>query len=132
MKHHDQVFLGFRLKKELFLAEHYKDLLDDLLDPGATLPPGVSGHEEPSPEELQTAFEGISREVRRLVETVNDAVTNAQESDDAATRKSDIETARATIAELQRMTDRHPSVQLERLDQVMLLIEQIDRERDVE
>ena len=132
MKQHDQVFLGFQLKKELFLAEHYKDLLDDLLDPGATLPPGVSGHEEPSPEELQTAFEGISREVRRLVETVNDAVTNAQESDDATTRKGEIETARATIAELQLLTDRHPSVQLERLEEVMALIEKIDRDRDVE
>ena len=65
MKHHDQVFLGFQLKKELFLAEHYKDLLDDLLDPGATLPPGVSGHEERSPDELQTGFEAISR--NRLV-----------------------------------------------------------------
>jgi hypothetical protein len=128
MKHHDQIFLGFQLKKELFLAEHYKDLLDDLLDPGATLPPGVSGHEEPSPEELQTAFDGISREVRRLVEAVNDSVKNAQESDDANTRKSEIETARTTIAELQLLTDRHPSVQLERLEEVMLLIEKIDQE----
>jgi hypothetical protein len=128
MKNHDQVFLGFQLKKELFLAEQYKDLLDDLLDPGATLPPGVSGREEPSPEELQTAFDGISREVRRLVEGVNDSVKNALESDDVDTRKGDIETARATIAELQRMTDRHPSVQLERLDQVMQLIDEIEHQ----
>jgi hypothetical protein len=128
MKHHDQVVLGFQLKKELFLAEQYKDLLDDLLDPGATLPPGVSGHEEPSPEELQTAFDGISREVRRLVEVVNDSAKNAQASDDVNTRKSEIETARTTIAELQRLTDRHPSVQLKRLEEVMLLIEKIDQE----
>ena len=128
MKHHDQIFLGFELKKELFLAEQYKDLVDDLLDPGATLPPGVSGYEEPSPDEIQSAFEAISREVRRLVEAVNDSVTTAQESDDVNTRKSEIETARATIAQLQHMTDRHPSVQLERLEEVMLLIEKMTRE----
>jgi hypothetical protein len=128
MKHHDQVFLGFQLKKELFLAEQYKDLLDDLLDPGATLPPGVSGYEEPCPEDLQTGFEATSREVGRLVEAVNESVKTAQESDDVNTRKIEIETARATLAELQRLTDRHPSVQLERLEEVMLLIEKIDQE----
>jgi hypothetical protein len=128
MKHHEQVFLGYSLKKELFLAEQYKDLLDDLLDPGATLPPGVSGYDEPSAEEVQTAFEAISREVKRLVEAVNKSVQTAQESDDVNIRKSEIETARATIAQLQHVTDRHPSVQLERLEEVMLLIERIDRE----
>jgi hypothetical protein len=127
MKYHDQVMLGFQLKKELFLAEQYRDLLDDLLDPGATLPPGVSGHQEPSPEELQATFEAISREVRGLVEAVNESITNAQESADADTRKSELEAALKAIAELQRVTDRHPSVQLERLEEVMLLIEKIDR-----
>jgi hypothetical protein len=127
MKHHDQVMLGFQLKKELFLAEQYRDLLDDLLDPGATLPPGVSGHEEPSPQELQATFEAISREVRGLVEAVNESVKTAQESTDLNTRKSEIEKARTTITELQHVTDRHPSVQLERLEEVVLLIEKIDR-----
>jgi hypothetical protein len=127
-KHHDQVFLGFQLKKELFLAEQYRDLLDDLLDPGATLPPGVIGHEEPTPEELQTGFEAISREVGRLVEAVNESVTRAQESDDVTTRKSEIETVRATIVELRSLTDRHPSVQLDRLEEVMQLIDKIDQE----
>jgi hypothetical protein len=127
MKHHDQVMLGFQVKKELFLAEQYKDLLDDLLDPGATLPPGVSAHEEPSQEEVQATFEAITREVRDLVEVVNESVKTAQESADVNTRKSEIEKVRATITELQHVTDRHPSVQLERLEEVMLLIERIDR-----
>ena len=127
MKHHDQVLLGFELKKELFLAEQYKDLLDDLLDPGATLPPGVSGHEEPSPEELQATFEAITREVRDLVEAVNASVKIARESTDVNTRELEIEKARTTITELQHVTDRHPSVQLKRLEEVMLLIEEIDR-----
>ena len=127
MKHHDQVMLGFQVKKELFLAEQYKDLLDDLLDPGATLPPGVSAHEEPSQEEVQATFEAITREVRDLVETVNESIKTAQESADADTRRSELEAALKAIAELQRVTDRHPSVQLERLEEVMLLIEKIDR-----
>ena len=128
MKHHDRVFLGFQLKKERFLAEQYKDLLDDLLDPGATLPPGVTGFKESSPEELQTEFEAISHEVRRLVEAVNDSVKTAQESDDISTRQHEIASARAKTVELEHIAGRHPSVQLERLEQVMLLIEQIDRE----
>lgn len=128
MKHHDQVFLGFQLRKERYLAEQYKDLVGDLLDPEATLPPGVSGFKESSLEELQTEFEAISREVRRLVDAVNETVKTAQESKDNSTRRREIETARAKIIELQRMTASHPSVELERLEEVMLLIEQIDQE----
>jgi hypothetical protein len=128
MKHHDQVFLGFQLKKELFLAEQYRDLLDDLLDPGATLPPGMSGSKESSPEELQTEFDAISREARGLAEAVNESVKTAQESHDIATRQREIATARAKIVELQNLTGRHPSVQLERLEEVMALIEKIDQE----
>lgn len=128
MKQYDQVFLGYQLKKELFLAEQYKDLVGDLLDPGATLPPGVSGYEGPSPEELQTGFEAISQEVGRLVEDVNESVKSAQESEDVNSRKSEIETARAKVAKLQHIMARHPSVKLERLEDVMLLIEKIDQE----
>ncbi len=115
------------MAQELFLAEQYKDLVDDLLDPGATLPPSVSGSKLSSPEELQSEFEAISREVRRLVEAVNETVKTAQESNDINTRKREIATARAKIVELQGVTGRHPSVELERLEEVMLLIDQIDQ-----
>jgi hypothetical protein len=128
MKHHDQVFLGFTFTHELFLAEQYKDLVDDLLDPGATLPPGAGGAKQASPEELQSEFEAISREVRGLVEAVNSSVATAQGSNDIDTRQRELATARAKIAELQNLTDRHPSVQLERFEEAMALIEQIDQE----
>jgi hypothetical protein len=119
MKHHDQVSLGFQFKKEQFLAEQYKDLLDDLLDPQATLPPGASNPTAPSPEELQSEFEAISREVRGLVDAVNGAVNAAQDSQDKDTRNLEIAAARAKITELQAITASHPSVELQRLEEVI-------------
>ena len=97
MKHRDQVHLGFQLTEERFRAEHYGNLLDNLLDPEATLPPDAGDAQESSPEELQTQFEALSREIRNLVEAVNESVTAAQESDDVAARKNAIKTARAKI-----------------------------------
>jgi hypothetical protein len=105
MKHHDQVSLDFQFKKEQFLAEQYKDLLDDLLDPQATLPPGGINPSDSSPEELQSEFETISRE-----------------------GNLEIAAARAKITELQAITASHPSVELQRLEEVEALIEQIDQE----
>jgi hypothetical protein len=128
MKHRDQVHLGFQLTEERFRAEHYGNLLDNLLDPEATLPPDASNSQESSPEEMQTQFEALAREVRGLVEAVNESVASALESDDVAARKSAIEAARAKIVELRDITPRHPSVELQRLDEVMSLIDEIDRE----
>jgi hypothetical protein len=128
MKHHDQIHLTFQLTEERFRAEHYGGLLDNLLDPGATLPPDVTDSQESSPKELEIQFEELSREVQDLVEAINEAITAARRSDGAGTRKSAIETARAKISELRGVTSAHPSVELERLEEVMSLIEQIDRE----
>jgi hypothetical protein len=128
MKHHDQVSLDFQFKKEQFLAEQYKDLLDDLLDPQATLPPGGINPSDSSPEELQSEFETISREVRGLVDAVNGAVNSAQDLQDKDTRNLEIAAARAKITELQAITASHPSVELQRLEEVEALIEQIDQE----
>jgi hypothetical protein len=122
------IHLLFQLTEERFRAEHYGNLLDDLLDPEATLPPDVGDSEESSPEELQTRFAALSRAVRSLVDTVNTSIASALGSDDSTTRKSAIETARATIVELRDITSRHPSVELQRLHEVMSLIEEIDGE----
>jgi hypothetical protein len=128
MKHHDQIFLGVRLKKEEFTAESSHDLVHDLLDPTATQPSGVSPVEDVPPEDRQAEFEVFSNQVRGLVAHVNRSVGAAQESDDIAIRKRELENARTTIAELRTLAERHPSLTLERLQQVMSLIELINRE----
>jgi hypothetical protein len=126
MEHYDQVFLGVRVTEEAFLAEHSQGALNDLLDPEATQPSGVSAIEEPSPEAPQPDFEAFSLQVRGLVAEVNEKVGAAQVAADAATRSREIATARAKLDELRSLADSHPSVQLERLDEVLSLIEEIE------
>ena len=132
MKHFDQVFLGVRLSEEAFLAENYQGLVHDLLDPEATQPSGVSAIEESPPEDRQAEFTALSTEVKNLVAEVNQSVGAAQDATDVPARKRHLATAREKITALRALADRHPSVQLERLDEVMALIEQIDREHGSE
>jgi hypothetical protein len=130
MKYFDQVFLGVRVTEEAFLAESYQGLVHDLLDPEATQPSGVSAIEEPSTEDRQAEFEALSSEVKALVADVNRSVGAAQDATDVATRDREIATAREKITTLRGLAERHPSVQLERLDEVMTLIGRIESASD--
>lgn len=130
MKHYDQVFLGFRLTEEAFVAEIHQDLVHDLMDPEATQPSGVSPIQDVSAEDRRAEFEAFSREVQALVASVNQSVGAAQDSDDIAVRKDELETARAKLAELQALAERHPSLKLVRVPEVTSLIDTIDRETD--
>jgi hypothetical protein len=80
-----------------------------------------------SQEELEAEFQSISRDVQILVNAVNESITTALETDDISARKREVAAARATITELQSVSARHPSVELERVEQVMVLIGKIDR-----
>jgi hypothetical protein len=128
MKHYDQVFLGVRLSEEDFKTGNYQDLVHDLLDPEATQPSGVSPVQDVSAEDRQAEFEAFTRQVKGLAADVNQSVGAAQDSDDAAVRKGQLETALAKIAELQALATRHPALKLERVQEVTSLIENIDRE----
>lgn len=128
MNHYDQVFLGVRLTEERFQPEQLEDLVQDLLDPEATQPAGVSAVQEPSENDRQAEFEAFSSEVRRRIAEVNETVGAAQDATDISARKRHITTAREKITGLRGLADRHPSVQLERLDEVMALIVQIEQE----
>lgn len=127
MKHYDQVFLGIRLDEERYLAGHSSEVLNDLLDPTATQPSGVSPVQEPSSDQQQD-FETFSREVRRQVTEVNEKVGAAQDAADSTARQGEIAAARAALDQLRALADCHPSVELRRLDEVMALIELIERE----
>jgi hypothetical protein len=130
MKHYDQVFLGVRLSEEDFGAENYQGLVNDLLDPEATQPSGVSPVQDVSTADRQAEFEAFSRDVRGLVANVNQSIGAAQDSDDVAIRTGELETARAKLAELQALAARHPSLKLERVEEVTALIDKIGRETD--
>ncbi len=130
MKYYDQVFLGARVSEEDFGAENYQDLVHDLLDPSATQPSGVSPVQDVSAADRQAEFEAFSRQVTSLAADVNQSVGAAQDSDDVAVRKGELETARAKLAELQALAERHPSLKLERVQEVASLIEKIGRETD--
>ena len=130
MKHYDQVFLGFRISEEGFAAEDYQDLVHDLLDPEATQPSGVSPIQDVSPEDRPSEIEAFTDRVQGLVAEVNQTIGSAQDSDDAATRKGGLDTARTKLAELRTLEQRHPSLKLERVQEVTSLIEMIDRETD--
>ena len=130
MKHYDQVFLGVRLTEEAFLSEDYKDLVHDLLDPEATQPSGVSAIEEPPSEDRKAEFAALSTAVKNLVADVNQSVGAAQDASDVATRNREIENARAKISELRTLAGHHSSVQLERLPEVMALINEIESDTD--
>jgi hypothetical protein len=128
MKHYDQVFLGVRLSEEDYGAENYKDLVPDLMDPEATQPSGVSPVQDAPAEDQPPGFEALSRQAKGLATDVNQSVGAAQDSDDVAIRKGELETARAKLAELQALAERHPSLKLDRVREVASLIEKIGRE----
>jgi len=128
MKHDDHVLLDFHLTVEEFDATSLQGIFQELFGKNSGTPSRVRGIDDLSSKVARSMFDAIRREAEPLVKAVNESIQIAQDSTVINTRRSEIATARAKIIELQRMMVRHPSLQMDHLEEAVLLIAQIDQE----
>ena len=127
MKNKEQDLLGCHLTRA-FLPESYHDIFVELFGVDAESFSGGERVYDSSVDNLPAAQKAILREAEHLVGAINESIKIVQGSNVVNTRKYEIAASYAKIIELRRMTTRHPNLRLDRLEEVLLLIAQIEQE----
>ncbi len=128
MKNKEQDLLGCHFTTGAFVSESFLDIFGELLGVDAESLFGGERVDDLSADDLPAEVKAILYEAEQLVGAVNDSIKIAQDSNSTKTRRFEIATARAKIIGLQRMMVRHPFLRLDRLEEVVLLIAQIEQE----